>query len=372
MNLKKKIKFLNLKKINFQSSKLSFNKIRNYLLNGNYILEKNVDKFEQSFAKFNKAKYCVGVNSGHDALKIALMAYNISKNDKVIVPSQTFISTWFAVSEIGAIPVPCDVHLDDGLIDVDKLPKKLNNIKALIAVNLFGSLCNYSALRRYCNKYKILLIEDASQSHGAYFLKSKKRFHGDIACFSFYPGKNLGSIFDSGAILTNSRTKYKLLKKIRNYGSDKRYYHSILGMNSRLNGVSAIFLLNKLKFLKKEIQIRNMQINEYLKYLQKFKISILKRKKEQQSSNHLFLILTERRNKLKKFLDKNNIETIIHYPIIPPQQKFYRSNYLKYKKDYIQAETLAKKSLSLPIGSHLTLNDIRMVASKINQFFAKN
>ena len=145
MLYKKKIKYLDLKKINFYPAKLSIFKIKNYLNGGSYILEKNVLKFEKKFANFNEAKYCVGVNSGHDALKIALMSNKIGKDDLVIVPSQTFISTWFAVSELGAIPIPCDISLDDGLIDISKLPKKPNNIKALISVNLYGNLCNYPA-----------------------------------------------------------------------------------------------------------------------------------------------------------------------------------------------------------------------------------
>ena len=372
MNLRKKIKYFDLKKINLLPAKLSINKIKKYLINGNYILEKNVEKFEKKFAEFNKVKYCVGVSSGHDALKIALLSCGIEKNDKIIVPSQTFISTWFAVSEVGAIPIPIDIDLSDGLLDVSKLPKKPNNIKALIAVNLYGNLCNYKYLKKYCKINKIILIEDSSQSHGAYFLKNKKKFHGDLACFSFYPGKNLGSIFDSGAIITNSNTKYKLLKKIRNYGSDIKYHHSILGMNSRMNGVSAIFLLNKLKFLRSEIQIRKIQINLYLKYLKKLDISFLERKKDQNPSNHIFLILTKKRNGLKRYLEKNNIETLIHYPIIPPLQNFYKNKYMKYKENYSKAEKFANKSLSLPIGSHLTLNDIRIVSRKISKFFVKN
>jgi dTDP-4-amino-4,6-dideoxygalactose transaminase len=371
MPYKKEIKYLDLKKINFYPAKLSIFKIKNYLNGGSYILEKNVLKFEKKFANFNAAKYCVGVNSGHDALKIALMSNKIGKDDLVIVPSQTFISTWFAVSELGAIPIPCDISLDDGLIDISKLPKKPNNIKALISVNLYGNLCNYPALRKYCKKHNIFLVEDASQSHGALFLKDKKKFNGDIACFSFYPGKNLGSIFDSGAILTNSLSKYKLLKKIRNYGSDKKYFHNIIGMNSRMNGISSIFLLNKLKFLKKEIKIRDTQIKLYLKYLQSPKISFFRIKKEQQSANHIFLILTNYRNKLQKFLKKKNIETVIHYPVIPPKQKFYINKYKRYENNYSQAEKLSKKSLSLPIGSHLNTKDIKLICSYINNFFKK-
>ena len=143
-------------------------------------------------------------------------------------------------------------------------------------------------------------------------------------------------------------------------------------MNSRMNGVSAIFLLNKLKFLRSEIQIRKIQINLYLKYLKKLDISFLERKKDQNPSNHIFLILTKKRNGLKRYLEKNNIETLIHYPIIPPLQNFYKNKYMKYKENYSKAEKFANKSLSLPIGSHLTLNDIRIVSRKISKFFVKN
>jgi len=368
MNLKK-IRFLDLKKINLQPAELSINNIKNYLLGGEYILEKNVEKFEKVFANFNGAKYCVGVNSGHDALKIALMSCGVGKNDQVIVPSQTFISTWFAVSEIGATPIPCDINLSDCLINVLKLPRKPKKIKAIIAVNLFGNLCNYKYLKKYCKKNNIILIEDASQSHGAYFLTNRKKIYSDLSCYSFYPGKNLGSIFDSGAIITNSAQRYKLLKKIRNYGSSKKYHHEILGMNSRMNGISGIFLKNKLKFLKKEINTRGKQIMIYKNYLDKSNVSFFKFDKEQQPSNHIFAILVKNRDKLKEYLEKNNIETIIHYPIIPPLQKFYKEKYNKYKKKFVNAELISKTILSLPLGNHLKLNQIKYVSKKINEFF---
>ena len=369
----KKIKYLDLKKINLLPIRKSSKKIFKYLKNDQYILDKNVEIFEKKFSRFNNASYCVGVNSGHDAIKIALMSLNIKHGDNVLVPSQTFISTWFAVSELGAKPVPIDINYSDGTIDVTKLPRKPLNVKALIAVNLFGNLCDYQFLKKYCKKNNIFLIEDSSQSHGAYLKKSKTYLNGDIACFSLFPGKNLGSITDAGCILTNSKKIFQKIKKIRNYGSIKKYHHEILGVNSRLNGLAAIFLSQKLKYLKKEIEIRSKQIKIYKKEIKpSSKIEFLECSKNQIPSNHIFLIKIKKRNKLRDYLKKNKIETIIHYPIIPLKQKYYLKFYNQFKKQCVNAEKLSKYCLSLPIGSHLSDSNISYVANKINFFNKKN
>jgi dTDP-4-amino-4,6-dideoxygalactose transaminase len=372
MNLKK-IKFLDLKKINEKPLRDSKIEIHKYLSSGKYILDQNVVKFEKKFSKFNNSKYCIGVGSGHDALKLALLSCGIKKNDIVIVPSITFISTWFAVSEIGAIPYPVDINYEDATINENNLPKTISKkFKALISVNLYGNLCNYNYLRKYCSKKKLYLIEDSAQSHGAHMKDKKINIFGNLACFSFYPGKNLGSLCDGGAIVTNSKNLYNKLVKLRNYGSTKKYYHKTFGVNSRLNILSSIFLNHKLDYLKKEIKIRKMQIDLYIKNINWNKnLDYLKSGKKIVSANHIFLVKTKVRNKLKNFLNKHNIETIIHYPIIPPMQAYYYKNYKKYYKNYKIAQTFSNNCLSLPLGSHLKENEIIYISKYINSFYSK-
>lgn len=374
MNSKKKIKFLDLKKINKHPLQLSKNKIEKYLFSGNYILDKNVRNFEKKFANFNNAKFCVGVNSGHDALKLSLLCAGVKKNDQVIVPGNTFISTWFAVSEIGAKPLPIDINIEDGTIDVRKLPKKINKkIKGIIAVNLYGNLCDLKYLSKYCKKHKIFLIEDSAQSHGAHYKDEKIKLYGNYSCFSFYPGKNLGSVTDAGAIVTNSKSNFAKLKKMRNYGSMKKYYHDIVGTNSRMNILSSIFLMNKIKFLNSEIKTRKKQVQVYRKKIKWNKNLIpLKCHKSIIPAHHIFLIRTSLRKKLSKYLLKKNIETIMHYPLSPISQKSYIDLNNTFNNKLKNSILFTKTCLSLPLGSHLKEKDILYVSRNINNFFNLN
>ena len=368
-----KIKFLDLKKINQNYLKNCQKSILSQMYSGDYILDNNVVKFEKEFSKFNNAKYCVGVNSGHDALKLSLAALNIKKNDSIIVPSMTFISTYFAISEFGGIPYPVDIN-EYGVIDVKKLPKRLSKrIKGMIAVNLYGNLCDYNLLKKYCKKNSIFLLEDSSQSHGAFFFKNKKKkLWGDIATFSFYPGKNLGSITDGGAVITNNRSLFEKIKSLRNYGSKIKYYHDDLGFNSRLNSTSAIFLCQKLKKLNFENTLRSKQEKKYINELKDItQLSFLKRNIKAVSSHHLFLVFLKDRDKLKDFLNKNKIETSIHYPVAPVNQKYYEK-ILKVKKKYPIASKFEKETLSLPLGKHLSNKQQDFIISTIKKFFMKS
>lgn len=367
-----KIKFLDLKKINRPIIKNIKKKIFRSLFSGNYILTKDLEIFENKFKNFNNSKYCVAVSSGHDALVISLKALNIKKNDKVIVPSHTYISTWFAVSQIGAIPVPIDINYSNGVLDENKLPMNPINIKAVIAVNLYGNLCNLKFLKKYCDIHKIHLIEDSSQSHGAKYKNEKIKIFGKISAFSFYPGKILGSITDAGAIVTNSKILYKKCLSLRNYGSTKKYIHDTFGFNTRSNYISAIFLLEKIKKIKKEIFIRKKQTNLYKKYLINNKnLEFLENSEIIDSSNHNLVIKTKFRNELLSFLKRKKIECMIHYPVIPPLQRPYKIKYKKKINQYKISLKFSKRCISLPIGSHLSKNNIKFICSKINKYLKK-
>jgi dTDP-4-amino-4,6-dideoxygalactose transaminase len=215
-------------------------------------------------------------------------------------------------------------------------------------------------------------LEDSSQSHGAFFLKNKKKkLWGSIAIFSFYPGKNLGSITDGGAAITNSKNIFDKLKSLRNYGSKIKYYHDEIGFNSRLNSTSAIFLRQKLKKLNFENALRSRQEKKYINKLKDIKqLSFLRRNTKVVSSHHLFLIFLKERNKLKEFLDKNQIETIIHYPVAPVNQKYYKK-IIKSKKKYPIASKFEKEALSLPLGKHLSNKQQDLIISTIRKFFIK-
>jgi dTDP-4-amino-4,6-dideoxygalactose transaminase len=365
-----KIKYLDLKKINKKILDQTKKKIITQLYSGKYILDSNVKIFEKNFASFNKVKFCVGVNSGHDAIKIALKSLNLKPGDKVFVPALTFISTWYAVSELGGQPIPVDVKEDTGVIDEKRLPDKIDKkIKGIIAVNLYGNLCNFKFLKKYCKSKKIFLLEDSSQSHGAYYKKNiAKKIFSDISCFSFYPGKNLGSITDGGAIVTNKKELYIKSLYLRNYGCKKKYYHNYIGYNSRLNSSSAIFLNEKIKFLSQENIIRKEKEEIYNKYFKKIKsLKILKRNPEIESSHHIFIILTKYRNALLKFLKQKGIETIVHYPKLPSEQPLYKS---KFKKSFFRnAKMFSNQGISLPLSSSLSHKDQFFIIKNITNFF---
>lgn len=366
----KLIKYLDLKKINQNLLKRTKNKIFNQLNSGNYILDKNVKIFEEKFAQFNNAKYCISVNSGHDALKIALKSLNVKNKDLIMVPSMTYISTYFSILELGATPYPIDIN-KYGVIDINKLPKKpQKKIKGILSVNLYGNLCNYKILKSYTKKHSLFLLEDSSQSHGAYFIDNpQKKFWGDASVFSFYPSKNLGSICDGGAIITNNSKIYKRSQLYRNYGSEKKYYHITEGYNSRLNASSSIFLLEKLKVLNKENILRSKQEKIYIKKLKSIKnLFFLHRNANQKSSHHIFSVFTKQRYKLQKYLKKHNIETLIHYPVMPVKQPAIKK--FKYNsKKFTVANLIEKESLSLPLGSHLSPLQQEYIINKIKKFF---
>jgi len=261
----------------------------------------------------------------------------------------------------------------NGNLNIEGIKKAYNkNIKAIILVHLNGLPCDLDPIVKFTKKNKIFLIEDSSQSHNAFFLNEpKKKIWGDISTFSFYPGKNLGSITDGGAIITNKPSIAHNIKLIRNYGSIKKYIHQKIGCNSRLNSTSAIFLNLKLKYLPKINKLRLNQENFYIKYLKNIKqISFLHRNKDVRSSHHIFLILTKERNKLKDYLAKNNIETIIHYPITPFLQKAYYG--IKFKKEkYPVSIKLQNEGLSLPIGKHINTKKQLYIIAKIKKFYQK-
>ena len=341
--------------------------IKEVLMSGRYILGKKVESFEQQFAEYLGAKYCVGVGNGLEALQIALMALGIGKDDEVITTSYSAVATALAIKAVGAKPVFIDIdeyyHLDSS-----KIEKKITSrTKAILPVHLYGQMVDIEKIKQITKRHSLYLIEDAAQSHGAEYKGKKAGTFGDFGCFSFYPTKNLGAFGDGGAIITNKKELYDKCRMIRNYGQKNRYEHEIYGLNSRLDEIQAAILSIKLKHLDKFNKRRQQIAKLYFELLKDIKeVQLPKIRDNAQHNFHLFVIEAERRDKLMKFLAKNNIPTIIHYPIpIHKQKCFPEFNNLKLPF----LENKVKKILSLPIHPFLKDKDVIYITKKIKEFY---
>jgi len=360
------IPFLNLAKTNNEIKEELEDACKRVIDSGWYILGTEVDRFEEAFAQFNNVSHCIGVGNGLDALRLLLQAYDIGVGDEVIVPSNTFIATWFAVSAVGAIPVPVEPDVTTYNIDPSRIQERITKkTKAILPVHLYGQPCDMDSINEIAEKHGVVVIEDAAQAQGARYRGRITCGLGHAAATSFYPGKNLGALGDAGAILTNDSRIDDQVRKIRNYGSSQKYVHDVQGVNSRLDEIQAALLRVKLTKLN--------QWNEHRKSIAKFYsdnllgglISTPYVPSWADPVWHLYVIRTKYRDELQDFLRSNGIETIIHYPIPPHLQQAYRGN---HSYDLPISATLAKEVLSLPIGPDLSLNEAEYVVSVINRF----
>lgn len=336
---------------------------------GVYVLGAEVEKFESEFAKLVGVKYCIGVANGLEAIQMSLMALGIGKGDEIITTPISAVATTLAILAVGATPVFADVD-ENGQIDcrlVEKLITK--KTKAVLPVHLYGQPMDVIRLKSICSKNKIFLIEDAAQAHGSKLNAKKVGTFGDIACYSFYPTKNLGAIGDGGAIVTSNMELAKICREIRDYGQKSKYIHSRFGLNSRLDELQAAILSEKLKYLQSDNQLRTVIAKRYINNLAQIdQIKIILPKNVDDSNFHLFVIRTKRRDELKEFLAENGIPSLIHYPITIPDQPVFAD---KYKKLYVpHARTLVKEVLSLPCNPFLTLNEVDYISDRIKEFFA--
>ena len=366
----KKIYFNDLRILNKSLKTKIDNSIQKVIKNSNYILGNELIKFENQFSKFIKCKYSIGVSNGLDALKLSLISLNLKKNDEVIVPANSFFATALAVSNINVKPVFVDCNVDTYNICLDDLKKKISKkTKVIIIVHLGGNPIDVFKIKKMISGKRIYLIEDAAQAHGASIRNKFCGTMGDLGCFSFYPTKNLGAMGDGGIITTNNINFFNKIKKLRNYGQSSKYNFELLGFNARLDEIQASILQVKLKSLKLESKKRIQFAKLYKKLLKN--IGDLKFQHVSDNSinvYHLFYIQTKYRNKLKVFLEKNDILTGIHYPVPIHLQKAYK--FLNYSKgSFPNAEKLSKNTLSLPMHINLSKNEILYVCKKIKQFF---
>ena len=364
------IPYLDLKSINLKY-KEELNKEFNQLLeSGWYILGSRLELFEAEYAQFNNTKYAVGLANGLDALILALKALGIQSGDEVIVPSNTYIASWLAISYVGAIPIPVEPRLDTYNIDIEKIEAKISKkTKAIMPVNLYGQAAELSRIKEIALKHNLFIIEDNAQAQGAECEGIKTGSWGHINASSFYPGKNLGALGDAGAVTTNNDELAGRVKVLRNYGSHKKYYNEVKGVNSRLDEIQAAFLSIKLKHLVAEnserVRLAEIYTNE-LKGIDNLILPALA--KNCSSVWHIYLIRTSQRNELQEFLNLNGVGTVIHYPVPPHLQEAYDE--IGYKKgDFPIAETIAETCLSLPLYPGLSDINQNLIINLIKQFY---
>jgi dTDP-4-amino-4,6-dideoxygalactose transaminase len=335
-----------------------------------FICGKKLNSFEQLYANFCGTKYSVGLSNGLDAIYLALKCLEVGKNDEVIVPSNTFIATVLAIVSLDATPVFVEPDLKTYNIDAKKIENAITNrTKVIIPVHLYGQVCEMDEIMSVANKYSIHVLEDNAQAHGAMYKDNVSGSFGIINATSFYPGKNLGALGDGGAITTNNEFYYNQIKNLRNYGSNIKYKHDIVGYNMRLDELQAAFLITKLKYLQEWNNLRNLAANYYKELLSDVKeIYLPYTSSNSTHTYHLFVIRTNYRNELMKYLESKGIGVLIHYPIPPHLQKAL--SFLNYKVgDFPIAEELSNTMLSLPMWPGITKNDIELVCNEIKSFF---
>ncbi|UPW83767.1 DegT/DnrJ/EryC1/StrS aminotransferase family protein [Lysinibacillus sp. Ag94] len=361
------IKFLDLKNINLKYEKEFHDLLQTFLESGWYINGSMVEEFEDKYAKYCGAKHCIGVSNGLDALKLILRAYDIGPGDEVIVPSNTYIATILAITEVGATPVLVEPDLNTFNISLDSIKKVISNkTKGVMVVHLYGRVVSQiREIKDFCTENNLKLFEDAAQAHGAEIGEIKVGNFGDAAAFSFYPGKNLGALGDAGAITTNDTRINEKLKALRNYGSLKKYENIYKGYNHRLDEFQAGILTLKLGNLEEENKRRIELANRYISGITNERVKLPLKSLEKENVWHVFPILVEGRESFIEYLKQYEIETLIHYPIPPHKQKAYSE--LNYKHFPI-TEEIHKNILSLPISPVHSTEEIDTVIEVINKY----
>ncbi|MEY3996191.1 MAG: glutamate--dTDP-6-deoxy-D-xylo-hex-3-ulose 3-aminotransferase [Pseudomonadota bacterium] len=333
---------------------------------GWYIMGDQLKQFEVEYAAYCGSKHCIGVANGLDALHLIVRAYGIGEGDEVIVPSNTYIATWLAVSQVGAIPVPVEpdertYNINPVLIEAAITPRT----KAIMAVHLYGQPADMDAINAIAKKHNLKVIEDAAQSQGAGYKGKFAGNLGDAAGHSFYPGKNLGALGDGGAITTNDDELAHKIRVLRNYGSQVKYHNEVKGYNSRLDELQAAFLRVKLRKLTEWNTRRKLIAAEYLKNINNLNLVLPYVPEWADPVWHLFVVRTKNREQLQKELSNNNIGTVIHYPIPPHLQSAYSE--LGFKQgDFPIAEVIHNEVLSLPIGPHLLNDSVDSIYAVLN------
>jgi len=333
---------------------------------GWYILGNEVNLFEKEFSEYCQSKHCVGVGNGLEALHLILRGYGIGEGDEVIVPSNTYIATWLAVSYAGASPVAVEPDPNTYNIDPTKIESSITSrTKAIIVVHLYGQPADMDPINQIAKKYKIKVIEDAAQAHGAKYKGNRVGSLADAAGFSFYPGKNLGALGDGGAVTTNDQNLAEKIRILSNYGSEIKYHNSLKGYNSRLDELQAAFLRVKLQKLDAWNYQRMKLAAAYLDQLKNTKVVSPFVPEWADPVWHLFVVRSGQRDILKNKLSDKDITTMIHYPIPPHLQPAYSELKLK-NGSFPLAELIHREILSLPLWPNMSESQLKHVVSVVN------
>ncbi|ELC2820266.1 DegT/DnrJ/EryC1/StrS family aminotransferase [Salmonella enterica] len=364
-------------KVKYLDLSTQYNSIKNeaepiildILTSGNYCMGKYVSDFENEFAKFCGAKMAVACNSGTSALHMALLAAGVKEGDEVITTTGTFVATVAAIRLAKATPVLLDVSCDTLNFTPEEIEQHINyKTKAVIAVHLHGNPCEIDKISHICKKNNLILIEDAAQAHGSEFKGLRIGSVGDMACFSFYPGKNLGACGEGGAVTTNSTIYAEKLRMVRDWGSKIKYEHLYEGYNYRMDAIQGALLGLKLKHLEDWNNLRILKASLYKKLLADTPLTFTQVLSEAKHVYHVLAVRTELRDELKSYLYQHGIETGIHYPVPVHKQPAFEEICIA-KKDMHNSEEICKQLLSLPIYPELADEKITYVCNKIKEFF---
>lgn len=365
------IKFLDLHKTNARFERQFKEKFNTFLDSGYYVLGDEVTSFEKEFADYCNVDFCIGVNSGLDALQLIFEAYKnlgkLTEGDEVIVPANTYIASVLAISNAGLKPILVEPNIDTFNIDIIKVTEKITaKTKAILGVHLYGKLYDVLNLEKISKSSNLLLIEDAAQAHGAIHTDGRKAGNvSDAGAFSFYPTKNLGALGDAGAITTNDNELAIELFKLRNYGRRSSYKNDVKGFNSRLDELQAAFLRIKLKYLDTDNLLRRKIARKYLKEISNNRIYLPYCDNFDSHVFHMFVVKCKERDKLKAFLLKNGIESSIHYPIPVHKQKAYEEFNIY---NFSITEQIHNQVLSLPLNTALEFDEVDKIADVISKF----
>lgn len=360
------IPFLNLKKINSIFEVKFRVAFENFLNSGHYILGSEVASFETNFGNYCEANHCVGLANGLDALILGLQSLELPENSEIIVPANTYFASILSILKTGYKPIFVEPNIQTYNIDCDKIESQITkNTSAILAVNLYGKICDFKSLNRICKTHNLKLMVDAAQSHGGIYNGSKNYEGVDVTAYSFYPSKNLGALSDGGAIITDSKQIYQKVKSLRNYGSSIKYQFEYQGINSRLSEIQASFLNIKLGYLDEELKRRREIAQVYLTEITNDAITLPCNSNIDTDAWHLFVIRTSNREKLIEHLLEKEIGFEIHYPTPPHKQKALKDfNYLSLPI----TEKIHNEVISIPLNSTLNNIEVAYIIDSINSF----
>ena len=366
----KVVNFFDIHKIN-QSYKETFqNLFTEFLDRKKIILGEKTEEFESLFAKYCGVNHALGISNGLDALKLIMKAYIemgiFNKKDEIIVPANTYIASILSISEAGLKPVLVDPDIKTYNIDFEKIEEKITSkTKGIMIVHLYGQVAASDKLFEIAKKYNLKIIEDSAQAHGATYMNKKTGSIGDASGFSFYPTKNLGAIGEAGAVTTNDSELFDVVKKLRNYGSEKRYYNQYKGFNCRIDEFQAAILIEKLKHLDRDNSIRRKNAKYLNKHINNPKIILPNDFEKKSHVWHLYVVRIDDRKNFIAHLDSKNIQTLIHYPVPPHKQRAYK----EMNNDIFPVSELIHDTIiSLPSNIHLEKSELDYIVDTCNEY----